>query len=124
MTAYATASDLAARWRPLSDSEQLIAGTLLDDAASIIDAALLDAPDASSAPAVFKIVSCNMVRRAMEAHGDALGFGPEEMTQPAAWTEMTPAGSLRLYASELSMLERAIDSGAGIIYSKRATRYV
>lgn len=124
MAAYATASDLAARWRPLSPSEAEIATTLLQDAADIIQAAVLDAPAASSAPAVFRIVSCNMVRRAMESHGDALGFAPEEMTQPAVWTELTPAGSLRLYPSELSMLEAATDDGAGLIFSKRATRYV
>lgn len=128
MAAYATASDLAARWRPLSDTEEEIATTLLEDAASIIGAAVLGAPDASSAPAIFKVISCNMVRRAMEAHGDALGFQPEEMVQPAAWTEITPAGSLRLYNSELVLLEQSLDdgsgSGCGIITSVRATRYV
>ena len=125
--AYATASDLALRWRPLSDSETDIANTLLGDASAIIGAALLGAPDPSSAPDVFKIVACNMVRRAMEAHGDALGFQPEEMVSPAVWTEITPAGSLRLYDSELVLLGQAIEtsgSGGGIISSVRATRYV
>lgn len=127
--AYATASDLALRWRPLSSSEQSIASTLLEDACAIIEAAIIGAPDPSSAPAIFKVVSCNMVRRAMEQHGDALGFTPEEMQEPAAWTEITPAGTLRLYNNELAMLEGALGGGSGsgsggIIAAVRATRYV
>ena len=45
MTAYATAADLAARWRTLSPDEEPIATTLLEDAAAIIDSVV----DASTA---------------------------------------------------------------------------
>jgi hypothetical protein len=57
--AYATASDVQARMsRTMSTSEQTLCGTLLDDAAVIIDAA---APNASADQK--KIVSCRMVIR-------------------------------------------------------------
>lgn len=57
--AYATASDVQARMsRTMSTSEQTLCGTLLDDAAVIIDAA---APTASADQK--KVVSCRMVIR-------------------------------------------------------------
>ena len=57
--AYATVSDVQARMtRTLSTAEQTMCGTLLDDAAVLIDAYNVDA----SADAK-KIVSCNMVIR-------------------------------------------------------------
>lgn len=57
--AYATVSDVQARMmRTLTDAEQIVCATLLDDAAVMIDAYNADA----SADAK-KIVSCNMVIR-------------------------------------------------------------
>jgi len=62
--AYATVEDLAARWRPLSAAEATRATVLLDDAAVRIDAAKKPADPITDAE-VRKIVSCEMVKRAM-----------------------------------------------------------
>ena len=113
MSAYATVADLASRWRPLSTLESDMASVLLDDAADIINQRV----DASqSAPALLKIVSCNMVRRAMEAHKDALGFESDDAT---AWNPITPVGGLRLYDTEAALL---MGTGSGALYSVRASR--
>ncbi len=67
--AYAEVSDVQARMtRTLSASEQAICGTLLDDAAVIIDAYK---SDAAAGPK--KVVSCRMVIRALGDGSDS-GF--------------------------------------------------
>ena len=61
MAAYATVSDVQARLtRDLSTDEQTVCGTLLDDAAVMIDAVA-----ASASADAKKIVSCRMVIRAL-----------------------------------------------------------
>lgn len=70
MAAYATVQDVQARMtETMSSSEQTMCGTLLDDAAVMIDAL---APDASSDAK--KIVSCRMVIRAIEDPGDGVSL--------------------------------------------------
>lgn len=66
--AFATVDDLVARWRRLDDEESARASTLLADAAAIIEAEGVDAsePDEATA-ALLKMVSCEMVKRAMQA---------------------------------------------------------
>lgn len=73
--AYATVSDLEARWRPLTETETTRAGTLLDDAAVRIDV-VRPLPEVHTQADLDarKIVSCEMVKRAMMSPtGD--GFG-------------------------------------------------
>ena len=65
--AYATVTDVEARMsRTLSTSEQTLCGTMLDDAAVIIDAY-----NSEAAADAKKIVSCRMVIRAMGDGADA-----------------------------------------------------
>ena len=69
MAAFATAADVAARWRPLTSEETVIVETLLDDASDMIRVRFpsIDADLASGAVAastVIRIVA-NMVKRAM-----------------------------------------------------------
>lgn len=65
--AYATVTDVQARMsRILSASEQTLCGTMLDDAAVIIDAY-----NSEAAADAKKIVSCRMVIRAMGDGADA-----------------------------------------------------
>ena len=65
--AYATVSDVQARMsRTLSAAEQTLAGTLLDDAAVIIDAAATNATANQK-----KVVSCRMVIRALGDGSDS-----------------------------------------------------
>lgn len=75
---YATLDDLKGRIiRPLNEDEERIAANLLDDAAVIIDSYN---PNADAAPK--KIVSCNMVIR-------ALGDGNNGMMLPMGTTQGT-----------------------------------
>ena len=73
--AYATVEDIQARiTRELSEREQVVAASLLEDAATMIDAVAKGAEDANK-----KIVSCRMVIRAV---GDAESSGaPAGATQ-------------------------------------------
>lgn len=69
MTAFATTEDVAARWRPLTDDETMVAATLLDDASAIIRSQYpgIDAQITSGAvdPANLLIVVAGMVKRAL-----------------------------------------------------------
>ena len=68
MAAYATVDDVQARMtREMTETEETVCGTLLDDAAIIIDTF---APDASSDAKL--VVSCRMVERAI-GDGDTGG---------------------------------------------------
>ena len=60
MTVYATAADVAAGFRTLTDTETAQAESLLTEAAIIIDSVAADASGDSK-----KVVSCRMVRRAI-----------------------------------------------------------
>ena len=104
--AYATVEDLAARWRPLSGAEATRAAVLLDDAAVRIDAA----KKPSTPPAdleIRKIISCEMVKRAMFANPNQ---PPATQTQQTAGpfqqgiTYANPTGDLYLTKAEKSLL--------------------
>ncbi|WP_053386245.1 Gp19/Gp15/Gp42 family protein [Leucobacter japonicus] len=69
--AYATVTDLEARWRTLSATEKTRAGVLLGDAQVRLDAECSPAdPPTEAQLASRKIVSCEMVKRAMIASGE------------------------------------------------------
>lgn len=103
--AYATTADLENRWRALSPDEAVVASTLLDDAAIILDGMAGADVDAS----IKAIVSCNMVRRAMTTNGDA--FGLDGQTSASyGWGSNLPAGDLWLSAQDRRMI-----SGSALI---------
>lgn len=60
MAAYATAEEVAAGFRSLSETEESVCGALLEEAAVIIDAY-----NAGAKADIKKTVSCRMVRRAI-----------------------------------------------------------
>lgn len=101
--AYATVSDLEARWRTLTSDEQAVALTLLDDAAVMIDS--MGTPSSSDAAL---IVSCDMVRRSMSmSQADTYGLSQASMTAgPYAqqWTYSNPTGEMYLTRTERKML--------------------
>lgn len=105
--AYATIEDLEARWRQLADSEQARASILLEDAASRIDVAAPPAgPLTEPERRVRLIVSCDMVKRAMQAP-DAAGVEQTTQTAGSFSTQMTfanPAGDLYLSRADLRLL--------------------
>lgn len=109
---FATASDLASRWRPLSTAETSLADVLLADASQLIldedhRGVLADLVDPPSSTVV-RIV-CAMTKRAMLA-GDR---GGAEQTQQSAGpfsvatTYSNPAGDLYLTSAERRALRLA-----------------
>ena len=62
--AFATVEDLEARWRTLTPEEQAMAAVLLDDAAVKLSEWEIDGDEKQAAK--LKIVSCDMVKRAMK----------------------------------------------------------
>lgn len=84
--AYATVTDLEERWRWLTDEERKHADVLLQDAAAMLE------PYANASEDMLKIVSINMVKRALEAQGDAFGFNQEAGDSASVWASSFPAG--------------------------------
>lgn len=105
--AYATVSDIEARWHTLTPSESAKAATLLDDAAAILDTlAVFDSSDPNVA-ANLKIVSCNMVIRAMSSSADTFGMSQGSMTAgpyTQSWTFANPSGDMYLTKIEKRLL--------------------
>lgn len=102
--AYATVADVQARMtREMSEDEQAVCSTLLDDAAVIIDSYNINA----SADAK-KVVSCRMVVRAMGDDNDDIGV-PAGATQGSmsamgysqSWTISSGGSVGELYIAKL-----------------------
>lgn len=104
--AYATTEDLERRWRPLTPDERQQADTLLKDAAIVLDTYRSCADEE-----ILAIVSCNMVRRAMNPDAFALG---QDGYGSQTWTPYTAAGELVPDWKELKMLK----SGSSVGFSK------
>lgn len=95
--AYATIGDLESRWRPLSPAEAQRVGVLLDDAAVLLSGYSDADPD------LLRIVSCNMVRRAMTTSGDAFGIDGQTVDSDL-WAPDLPTGELKLLAKDIAYL--------------------
>lgn len=113
--AYATVGDLEARWRKLSESERTRAGTLLDDAAAILDAELARCgADPADLEAALRYVSCQMVRRTMAAGGAGpMGAGaPGDVSQwsrtsgpfSESFSFANPSGDMYLTSADRRLL--------------------
>ena len=106
--AFATYTDVEARWRTLTAEERTKADALLDDAATILTGMVaVDVEDQQQA-AKLRLVSCSMVIRAMVA-GASSAFGVEQldatmgpMSQTAHFAN--PNGDLYLTKQEKRML--------------------
>lgn len=105
MAAFATYTDVEARWRTLSTAERTTAGVLLDDASVIV---VSEYPAAATLdPAITKFVVCAMVKRAMQSA--ELGDGVSAFSQAAgpfsqSLTYANPSGNLYLNKQERRML--------------------
>ncbi len=113
--AYATCNDVEAGWRTLTAEEQGRVTTLLDRAAVMLSALVdIDDEDEQQA-AVLKVVSCNMVTRAMvTASSAAFGVDQQSATMgPFAQSVhfANPNGDMYLTKTERKML--GIGSGRG-----------
>ena len=106
--AFATVADLEARWRSLTEAEEAQASVLLDDAAAYLQALVEVDPDDEVQAANLKMVSCNMVKRAMSSvASDAFGvtnatatMGP--FSQQVAYAN--PSGDMYVSKSERAIL--------------------
>lgn len=108
---YATAADLEARWRPLSDVERVRADTLLGDASRRVRRRFpsTDARIASGALDVLEVVDvvAGMVKRVMLVGAEAESVsqqsqsaGPFSLSQ----TYTNPMGDMYFTANDLALL--------------------
>lgn len=106
--AYAEVDDLEARWRTLTTAEKSRAGTLLDDAAVRLDVECPPSdPPTESELAVRKIVSCEMVKRAIGTPVDGpLIEGFQETTGPFSESGkfINPTGDVYLSKNDRKLL--------------------
>lgn len=106
---YATADDVEARWRPLSDQERSRADVLGQDASSLIRARFpdIDSQVTTGAvdPNVLTLVAAGMVRRAMTAPSDGVSqqsetVGPFGRSQSFA----NPLGNVFITQADLTLI--------------------
>ena len=105
---FAEVSDIEARWRELSTSEESRANVLIDDASAML-ARLVDVDVADTRQLeLLKIVCCNMVIRAMSAtESDSYGASNMSMTAgpyTQSWTYSNPTGDMYLTRQEKRLL--------------------
>ena len=119
MSAYATVDDVKARTtRAYSEAEEQVVGTMLEDAAVMIDRCRSDAPENAK-----KIVSCRMVIRAMgdgEEYGVPVGANQGSMTAGSytqSWT-MSSGVSGELY---LGKADKALSGASSRIRARSPT---
>lgn len=104
--AYATVEDVESRWRQLSPEERNVAEVMLEDAADVWLA------DYSSADEhALRVVSCNMVIRAMKGSGDAFGLDGQQAEQ-VGWASYLEPTSMRPTAEELRLLSSCPQAGS------------
>ena len=115
--AFATYTDIEARWRTLTAEEQAKATTLLDDA-SVVLAGLVTVDDSDEQQAAcLKMVSCSMVIRSMVA-SESNAYGVDELSATMGPFGQTahfanPNGDMYLTKLEKKML--GIGGGKGRI---------
>lgn len=106
---FATPGDVAARWRPLTSAETVIAEALADDASALIRARFpgIDAQVDSGAldVAIVRMVVSNMVKRALIAPDDGVvseseGTGPYSHSQTFA----NPMRNVFLTEADLTLI--------------------
>lgn len=108
--AYATVTDVEARWRTLTDPEKIRAEVLLEDAAVRLDVSCPPTePATPSELSARKIVSCEMVKRAMASPGGIAGIGVTSLQTGAGPYQETqqftnPTGDLYLTKADRSLL--------------------
>lgn len=108
--AYATVADLESRWRTLSSDEKTRAAVLIDDAAVRLDAMCAPSePITGQEAAARKIVSCEMVKRAMATPGGIDNIGVTQFSETTGpftdqRTFANPTGDLYLTKADKALL--------------------
>ena len=112
MKAFATVSDLEARWRELTDDEKKRAGVLLDDASVHLWTLITQKFGDDYTPSKLmsenlKIVTCNVVMRSMNVKQGFFGMSEVSATAGSYSQSFTPinsSGDMRLTTEELRLL--------------------
>jgi hypothetical protein len=124
---FATASDVAARWRPLSPAEETVADTLVADASALIRARFpgIDGQVASGAvdADILAMVVAGMVKRALIApepgvSQESSGTGPYSHSQTFA----NPLQNVFLTAAELVLIQGYKAKGGTFQYGNTTTQ--
>ena len=117
--AYATAAQVAAGFRKMTEEEEAVCIALLEEAAVIIDAYNINA-----LADIKKVVSCRMVRRAIGAGDASVPVGATQGTMTAgpysqSWTMTSGStGELYLGKTERSLLGAGHHIGASNPYEQ------
>ena len=124
--AYADVSELEARWRTLTDDEQLRAEALLDDASAMLDVYVTVDETDEKQMQLLKIVVCSMVERAMSTGGDMYGVTQQSMTAgpySQTYSYANPTGDLYITKSEKRLLGiSGTGKGRTLIYGMAGDR--
>lgn len=106
--AFATVSDIEARWRDLTVSEEARAAVLLDDAAAMLSKLVDVDPSDTEQAALLKAVNCDMVIRNMsQTSSDLYGVSQSSMTAgpyTQAMSYANPSGDMYLTKLEKRLL--------------------
>lgn len=105
--AFAVVSDIEARWRDLSTTEETRASVLLDDATAILSKLVEVDPNDEAQAYLLKTVCCNMVIREMAAEADTFGVSQTSMTAGPYTQSMSyvnPSGDMYLTKMEKRLL--------------------
>lgn len=118
---FATADDVAARWRPLTSDEEDLAEVLAADASAIIRARF-PGIDGQVDPAILTMVVAGMVKRALIAPLDGVsqeseGAGPYSHSQTFA----NPMRNVFLTAADLVLIQGYKPSGGTFGYANTTT---
>lgn len=118
---FATADDVAARWRPLSSDEQDRADILAEDASALIRARF-PGIDGQVDATILTMVVAGMVKRAMIAPSDGVsqeseGLGPYTHSQ----TFTNPMGNVFLTAADLVLIQGYKPKGGTFAYGNTTT---
>lgn len=106
---FASAQDVADRWRPLTSAEEAVADTLVADASALIRARFpgIDAQVASGGidAQILTAITANMVKRALIAPADGVtqqseSVGPYSHSQ----TYANPLGNVFLTQADLTLI--------------------
>lgn len=106
---FATADDVAARWRPLTSAEETVAATLVADASALIRARFpgIDTQVANGGidPQILTIVVSGMVKRALVAPLDGVSQ-ESQTTGPYGYSQSfaNPMRNVFLSAADLTLI--------------------
>lgn len=122
MADFATAADVAARWRPLTSAETVVATTLCADASALIRQRF-PGIDGQVDPAILTMVVAGMVKRALIAPDDGVSQ-ESEATGPYSHSQTfaNPMQNVFLTAADLVLIQGYKPKGGTFAYGNTTTQ--